>query len=438
MACEIKITSVNPYGMLGQGVSSVAVKGTAVDCQAAVVTISCGAAEKTQSVQVSPQGSWEANFTDMSGTNCICDDPNVALRVTAFCKADPNCLDNETLIPIPCNPYPCPEIDHIEMELPDCNQALQENGWNVRFKAVINGSGVTNYVWSFGDGQSMSGADLQTVTHKYACAGDYLVTLVILSDCEPGYAHVLTMQIVLPPCGCPQVNSITATADQNDPCTLDFHAKIAGPFQDCIEQYLWDFGDGSPPEYATENASHTYANNGTYTVRLTLLGGIGELDGSPCSSTTQVTVSNCSDGGGNGGGENDCPWWNPKCWNWCAILLAYALFNIAGAAALIIAGACSGNPVLLIAGLAAAAWGLVLLGLWYKLCSKFQANFCDVLNSLIQIFKYIVAAQAIVVAILGALGLLGGGCGVGVLIAWGYYGTVLSYLLLIKDWSNCS
>jgi len=173
-------------------------------------------------------------------------------------------------------------------------------------------------------------------------------------------------------------------------------------------------------------------------VTLTLLGGIGQQDGSPCSTTTQVTVSNCSKGDGdNGDGDEDCPWWNPKCWNWCAILLAFALFTIASAAVVIIAGACSGNPVLLAAGIAAAVWGLILLSLWFWLCSKVQSNFCDVLDTLIQVFAYIVAVQSIVVAILAALGLLGGGCGVGVLITWGYYGTVLSYLFLIKGWANC-
>ena len=343
MACQITITSVIPTGQPGQPVTSVVVEGTATECSSITVQIGCGGStQPTQSVSVDAQGQWQATFNDLTGTGCVCNDPNVALRVQAFCKADPDCADNQTLIPIPCQPYPCPTIDQINVAVPNCEQVLMAGGWDVNFSAAITGTGVTNYVWSFGDGATDSGANLQQVTHRYQCAGDYLVTLVILSECEPGYADVYTMTLELTPCGCPTISSIDPTQDPNNPCHWTFRAKVGDPFFACIEEYIWNFGDGNQEPWTAE-AEHTYDDDNTYTVTLTLLGRIGQPDGGPCYATETITVSGCGRGDDNGD-EQPCPWWNPACWNWCAILgvllamwvSAYIVGIAAGAAEAII------------------------------------------------------------------------------------------------------
>ena len=88
MACQITITSVSPSGQPGQPLTAVVVEGTATECNSVTVKISCGGTEQpTQSVSVDAQGQWQAAFNDLAGTGCVCDDPNVALRVQAFCKA---------------------------------------------------------------------------------------------------------------------------------------------------------------------------------------------------------------------------------------------------------------------------------------------------------------------------------------------------------------
>src|SRR5699024_10953321 len=52
-----------------------------------------------------------------------------------------------------------------------------------------------------------------------------------------------------------------------------------------LEQYRWDFGDGSP-EASGETATHTYAATGTYTVTLTVV----DSNGLSSTSTQSVTV----------------------------------------------------------------------------------------------------------------------------------------------------
>ena len=145
-------------------------------------------------------------------------------------------------------------------------------------------------------------------------------------------------------------------------------------------------------------------------------------------------MNNCKKTDDNG--DEECPWWNPKCWNWCTILLVLALAAIAAAAVLIITGACISDPITMSIGFATAVLGLVLLTLWFLLCSKVQTSFCEALNDLIDIFAWIVSIQSVVLVILAITGLFPGGL-IGVLITWGYYGTILGYLHLIKNWTDC-
>ncbi len=436
MSCEITITSVVPYGSPGQPVNSVEVKGTATDCDGVVVKITCGNLERTDSANVDAQGQWQVTFTELSEPHCLCNDPNSSLIVLAYCKADPNCSDREVLKPIQCQPYPCPTIDHINTQLPSCDQVMQGGVWNVTFTAIINGSGVTNYVWSFGDGQTLSGPNLQQVTHAYPCAGTYVVSLVILSDCEPNYANVSTVTITLPPCGCPTIQ-IVADSSASDPCKWTFKASLSGPFVQCIDSYLWNFGDGTQLTTSYPGAEHTYSQSGTRNVTLTLIGDLGQAGGGQCYANQQITVTNCGSGGGGGNGGHPCPWWNPFCkgWSWCAALLSAAVVLLIAAGALLMFGICNEEPTLTMIGGIAAAVGFGFLTAWYFFCAKFKSDVCETLASLILTFAYIVAVQGTVLLILSALGVVPV-CYA--LVTFAYYGTVLAYLTLIKQWAGCS
>jgi hypothetical protein len=419
---------------------SVKVFGIATGCSKVNVSIICtGSHAVTHSDVPVSSGAWDTTFTEqeIKLAGCLkCGDPNYPITVRANC-ADPgsSCSDFKMFPSIPCAPA-CPTIDHIEADIPTCD-AVHASGdtWHVAFRAYINGTGVTSCIWTFGDGSnpvvgSLPQGGIATANYSYQCAGEYFVTLIIQSDCQPGYINSEVYTLEIPTCGCPTVSSFTAHPDASNPCTWCFEAKVGGPFYRCIDKYLWDFGDGHTEYSETPNICHTYSSGGTRTVTLTIIGSVGQVGGGPCSSPLTINVTNCGNGGGHGGGD-PCPWWDPRCWSLCGWLLALALATMASAAGLFIAWGCSSYPPLLVAAIAAAALGLALLALWGALCAK---THCHTLCAVITFVEYMILLQGVIAIILA---IFSPPCSIGAFISSAYYGTALVVLLHINETTHC-
>jgi hypothetical protein len=440
MACQLTIQSV-----LGQGppLTSVKISGTTTNCTHVNVTIVCTGHAVTHSQVPVVGGAWSTVFTEteLKTAGCLqCASSSYPITVRANC-ADTNesCSDYKVLPEIPCQAA-CPTIDHIDAAIPSCASVAAANGWNVTFQAYINGSGVTTCLWDFGDGSnpvigSLPVGGVAAAQHVYSCAGDYPVSLTIFSDCQPNYVDSQTIQLHLPTCGCPAIEDISANSSAGAPCAWHFNAKIANPFIGCIEQYLWNFGDGQQVTTTVPSVDHTYQHDGHYTVTLTLLGGIGAVGGGPCYSTTDVNVSGCA-GGGNGG--KPCPWWQPRCWgSLCGGLLAAAIGMVLAAGILAtIAGCTQNGPIGIVAGVAAAA-AIALLWAWFAICSKLSAGFCQSLSQVMLFIDVIIQIQTIIVLLTLTQVASNLPCFVGAVLAWAFYGYVLSTLDLIRHAAHC-
>lgn len=140
--------------------------------------------------------------------------------------------------------------------------------------------GRVTVTWDFGDGGSASGI---TVTHQYARAGTFTVTLRVtdvLGQADTA-SKVLTVSS----------NSAQIVADFTfsplDPVisrgtnTVFFDAT---PSSAEVTTWTWDFGDGSAG--AGQHPSHTYLRAGTWVVRLT----VTDMAGRMATSTKNVTV----------------------------------------------------------------------------------------------------------------------------------------------------
>ncbi len=143
---------------------------------------------------------------------------------------------------------------------------------------------ITAWQWDFGDGETATGA---TVSHRYARAGTYPVSLILKSDstsptCQQISAqHLITVNA--PPVADAGEDKSGAVRE-----SIVFDASASHDPDGGIVSYQWDFGDG-------ESASgiqtrHRYAEPGTYEATLTIADD-ADLANSTVTDTVTVTVN---------------------------------------------------------------------------------------------------------------------------------------------------
>jgi PKD repeat protein len=156
--------------------------------------------------------------------------------------------------------------------------------------AADPGADTLTYTWAWGDATPNTTG--QNVTHTFVDdktgANDvYTVTLTVTD--EDGGTATDTINVT--------VNNVAPTPnagnDQtgNEGASLSFAATATDPAnvgatRDTIT-YSWAWGDGTP-NTAGQNAAHTFADNGSYTVTLTA----SDEDGGSATDTLVVTVNN--------------------------------------------------------------------------------------------------------------------------------------------------
>lgn len=137
-------------------------------------------------------------------------------------------------------------------------------------------SNASTYNWNFGDaGSSINTSSATNPEHTYQNAGTYIVTLTANG---PGGSSTCAATVVI-----------------NNPTTANFNYSGAGIAPSTVSfsntssnatSYSWSFGDilSASNNSSLQNPQHTYAKDGTYTVRLDVSGPGG-------SSTISRTIT---------------------------------------------------------------------------------------------------------------------------------------------------
>ncbi|MFK8038804.1 MAG: PKD domain-containing protein [Crocinitomicaceae bacterium] len=160
-----------------------------------------------------------------------------------------------------CGDEPCPQITADFSYIIDAN-------CNIQFTNLTNVPGnITSYSWSFGDGATSSQAN---PLHSYNQNGNYTVCLTIAY--QNGANECKTKEYCIDihfECNqqepCPII-AANFTYVMNDDCSVQFNDLTNIPGN--VLSYNWSFGDGTTSSQA--NPFHTYNQNGSYTVCLTI------------------------------------------------------------------------------------------------------------------------------------------------------------------------
>jgi len=144
---------------------------------------------------------------------------------------------------------------------------------------------IFTYTWDFGDNTTLGG---ETVQHTYTSGAKYNVTLTVTDDSGTSTSTSTIADI--------GDNSLRPTADAGGPYTGDTITQVAfdGTGSDdpdgTVDEYDWDFGDGTPVISGTATPDHLYNTAGTYYVVLTVTDDTGETDVTVTTAT--ITTGN--------------------------------------------------------------------------------------------------------------------------------------------------
>ncbi|MFA6917920.1 MAG: PKD domain-containing protein [Candidatus Gracilibacteria bacterium] len=148
---------------------------------------------------------------------------------------------------------------------------------------------IEKYSWDFGDGSKVE--TTSTVAHTFTREGNFEVILTVIDKTKDEASAKLTVEVVSPQ-GTPRAVLKTDPAlpaqatvlEGKIPFVVAFDASDTTDSDSNIVDYKWDFnGDGTDDGYG-QKTSHTYNEEGTYTVTLTVV----DADGNKSTATTVV------------------------------------------------------------------------------------------------------------------------------------------------------
>lgn len=155
----------------------------------------------------------------------------------------------------------------------------------------FNGSGSTSaantsivsYAWSFGDGQTATGA---TPSHIFTAAGTYTTILIVTDSTGETNSANTPIVVTVPTTSTnktPTASAKATPASGPKPLPVTFDGSGSTDSDGTITSYVWNFGDGSSANGKT--ASHTYTADASYSATLEV------TDNQGAKSITTIPIS---------------------------------------------------------------------------------------------------------------------------------------------------
>jgi DNA/RNA endonuclease G (NUC1)/PKD repeat protein len=138
---------------------------------------------------------------------------------------------------------------------------------------------VVSYAWNFGDGTTGTGS---SVTHTYARGGVYTITITVTDNDNLSDTIQTTATVAI----VPPIAAIDGPYTGSEGSAVAMSAAASRDPNGTVVSYAWAFGDGTSGTGPA--ALHTYAQDGVYTVTVTVTDNDGRTD----TIQTIATVAN--------------------------------------------------------------------------------------------------------------------------------------------------
>jgi PKD repeat protein len=164
--------------------------------------------------------------------------------------------------------------------------ATGDEGQELIWEADASDAGVADvltYTWDLGDGSPAVSGPAADVAHTYEDDGAY--TLIVTVEDDDGGSDTANLTVVIGNAD-PLLTSVSipVAGDEGSPVSLG--ATAIDVSTDPLT-FTWDFGDGTPTQTG-DTLSHTWADDGSYTVTIT----VTDDDGGADSLAGQITIAN--------------------------------------------------------------------------------------------------------------------------------------------------
>ena len=151
--------------------------------------------------------------------------------------------------------------------------------FNATSATAATGRTIVSYSWEFGDGTGASGP---IVSHKFAGAGNFVVTLTVTDDAGSKTQNSQTLNVGTAASE-PSADFSTTVAGR----TVTVNASASKPGTGAtIVNYKFDYGDGNFENVTTPVQSHTYTGPGTFIILLE----VTDSNGKKATTTKSVTI----------------------------------------------------------------------------------------------------------------------------------------------------
>ena len=141
--------------------------------------------------------------------------------------------------------------------------------------------GIVSWQWDFGDGNESDVLDTPYAWYNYSVNRTYTVTLTV-EDVDGATDNDTCIVTILPPA------NLIADAGPDQWVGVGVEVRLNGSGSTgCINEWQWEFGDGTNATVNASTTTHTYGEEGDYTVNLTV---VEDHTGKTANDTTIIHV----------------------------------------------------------------------------------------------------------------------------------------------------